>query len=436
MTLAATTDRYAHSAAAFADASRLMPGGVSSPVRAYRAVHRDPVFVKLGRGCRVTDLDANTYIDYVMSYGPLILGHAPETVVSAVTKAVTYGMSFGMPTTLETQLAELVVEAVPSVERVRFVTSGTEAVMSALRLARAATGRHAIVKFTGCYHGHSDALLVSAGSGATTLGTPSSPGVTPAAVADTLAAPYNDLESVRRLLEAHAGKVAAVIVEPIAGNMGLVPPAAGFLAGLRELCDRHDALLIFDEVMTGFRVAYGGAQQLYGVTPDLTCLGKVIGGGMPCAAYGGPAALMKQVAPDGPVYQAGTLSGNPTAMAAGIATLSALKDGEAYDRLEALGRQLETGFRARCGSTPGIQLTRAGSMFGLFFNDRPVTDYAVATASRTDRFAAFFGAMLDAGIMLAPSQYETWFLSTAHDEAAIDQTLTAAEAAIAEAMKI
>ena len=306
-----------------------MPGGVNSPVRAYKAVGGDPVTIASGRGATVTDIDGNVYIDYVCGYGPSILGHAPDVVVEAIGRAAGRGVGFGMPTEAETALARLVIDAVPSVELVRFVNSGTEATMSAIRLARGATGRPMIVKCAGCYHGHADGLLVQAGSGATTLGVPSSPGVPPSVTADTLLVPFNDLVAVERAMAEHAGKVACMIVEPIAGNMGCISPKPGYLQGLGDLCDKHGVLLIFDEVMTGFRVAYGGAQSLYGVTPDLTCMGKVVGGGLPCAAYGGRETLMRQMAPDGPVYQAGTLSGNPLAMAAGIATLEALRDGKA-----------------------------------------------------------------------------------------------------------
>ncbi len=415
-----------------------MPGGVSSPVRAYRAVGGKPIFVSRGRGCTVRDLDGNDYIDYVLSYGPLILGHAPGQVVSALTRTLGNGTTFGMPTELETELARLVVTSVPSVERVRFVNSGTEAVMSAVRLARAATKRDRIIKFTGCYHGHSDSLLVAAGSGATTLGSPSSPGVTAAATSDTLLLPYNDLDAVRICLEDQGEQIAAVLIEPIAGNMGLVPPVDGYLKGLRALCDRFKCLLIFDEVMTGFRVALGGAQQIYGIKPDITCMGKVIGGGLPCAAYGGRADLMAMVSPQGPVYQAGTLSGNPLAMAAGIATLSVLRETDAYDQLETQGQRLETGLRRAVESEAGghVQIARVGSMLGLFFSDRPVTSYELAVGSRVDRFAVFFARLLHEGVMLPPSQFETWFLSTAHDEAAIDRTIAAVEKALQDAMKI
>lgn len=419
-----------------------MPGGVNSPVRAYSAVGCEPITIAKGHGCVVTDIDGNDYIDYVASYGPLILGHAAEPVIAAVTKTATNGTSFGMPTLLETKLAEVVIDAVPSVEVVRFVNSGTEAAMSALRLARAATGRSKVIKCIGCYHGHTDAMLVSAGSGATTLGTPSSAGVSQGLVQDTLLVPYNDLAAVEAMMQSHAGEVACLAIEPIAGNMGCIPPEPGYLEGLRALCDAHEVLLLFDEVMTGFRVAYGCAQGLYGVTPDLTCLGKVVGGGLPCAAYGGRAELMRQVAPDGPMYQAGTLSGNPLAMAAGLATLEALRanDGAAYAQLEASAQRLEAGLReAAAAAGVPIDLTRVGSMLCPFFVAEPglrVRNYDDAIACRTDRFAAFFRTMLDEGVVLPPAQYEAWFVGTAHDEQAIDATIAAAGRAFAVASKV
>jgi len=434
------TDRYAQSTEAFAKARTLMPGGVSSPVRAYKAVGREPITIASGKGASVTDIDGHEYIDYVMSYGPLILGHAPPAVIAALAKAAQKGTSFGMPTEAETKLARLVVEAVPSVELIRFVNSGTEAVMSAIRLARGATGRNKIIKCTGCYHGHSDGLLVQAGSGATTLGVPSSPGVPDAVTRQTLLVPFNDLDAMRDTFEQHAEDLAALVIEPIAGNMGCIPPTDGYLQGLRDLCDEHNVLLIFDEVMTGFRVAYGGAQALYGVTPDLTCLGKIIGGGLPCAAYGGREDLMRHVAPDGPIYQAGTLSGNPLAMAAGLATLEALQEEGVYEQLEAASAKLEAGLRD-AASAAGVPIThnRVGSMLGVFFTDAPDTPikcYEQATCCRTDRFTAFFKAMLDQGVMLAPSMYEAWFVSTAHDEDAIKATRAAADSAFAAAASI
>ncbi len=447
----APDSRYAKSTAAHAHARRLMPGGVSSPVRAYRAVGRDPVTVASGQGAILTDIDGNTYVDYVGSYGPLILGHAPETVITALAQAAQNGTSFGMPTLAESELAQRVIAAVPGIEVVRFVNSGTEAAMSAIRLARAASGKNKIIKCTGCYHGHTDGLLVSAGSGATTLGVPSSAGVPASVTANTLLVPYNDLPAVRQVMQQHGDDIAAMAVEPIAGNMGCIPPHPpgtagdhdpGYLQGLRELCDDFNILLLFDEVMTGFRVDLGGAQARYGVTPDVTCLGKIVGGGLPCAAYGASVAIMRHVAPDGPMYQAGTLSGNPLAMAAGIAMLDALAadDAAIYQRLEATSARLEAGLRRAADHADlPIYLTRVGSMMCVFFVNAPgdtVTNYAQATATRTDRYAAFFNAMLDHGVMLAPAAFEAWFISAAHDDDAIDQTLAAAEPAFAAAAKI
>jgi len=415
-----------------------MPGGVSSPVRAYTAVGRGPVFVKQGSGARVTDLDGNSYIDYVGSYGPLILGHAPQEVVGAICEAAAAGASFGMPTEAEATLARLIIDAVESIELVRFVNSGTEATMSAIRLARAATGRQKIIKFTGCYHGHSDGLLVAAGSGATTLGVPSSPGVPASITQHTVLAPFNDLDAVAAIFAEHGNDTAAVIVEPIAGNMGCVLPRDGFLSGLRRLCDQHGALLIFDEVMTGFRVAYGGAQSVYGIKPDLTCLGKVIGGGLPCAAYGGRQDLMRQVSPDGPVYQAGTLSGNPLAMAAGIATLEVLAKPGVYEQLDEAAGTLVAGLeQAAAGAGVPVEMTRAGSMVCCFFTRMPVENYEQAVGCDTESFAVFFGHLLDHGVLLGPSQFETWFVSTAHDQDCIDRTIeTAAEAFGAVAKRV
>ena len=435
--------RYARSLAAFDAARAVMPGGVSSPVRACTAVGRDPITIRSGKDATLTDVDGNDYIDYVGSYGPLILGHAYSPVVAAISKAAAKGATFGLPTEAETALAEKVIDAVPSVELVRFVNSGTEATMSAIRLARAATGRPSIIKCIGNYHGHSDALLVQAGSGATTLGTPSSPGVPEAVTRHTRLVPYNDAEAIEAELRNHASEIACVCVEPIAGNMGCIPPAPGYLQRLRELCDQYDTLLLFDEVMTGFRVAYGGAQSLYNVTPDLTCLGKIIGGGLPCAAYGGREDLMRQVAPDGPVYQAGTLSGNPLAMAAGLATLESLEDPTCYEELEAMGATLEAGLVKQAErANVAVTVQRVGSMICVFFLPDPVKpgsavrDYAHATRCRTDRFAAFYGSMLDQGIMLPPSQYETWFLSTAHEASHIRTTLKAARTAFLAAAEV
>ena len=403
-----------------------MPGGVSSPVRAFRAVGGTPFFVERGEGAYLVDVDGRRYVDYVLSWGPLVLGHAHPRVAAVLEQAVRRGTSYGTPSPLEVELAELIRAAMPSLEMLRFVSSGTEATMSALRLARAFTGRSKVVKFTGCYHGHADLLLVQAGSGVATLGLPDSPGVTPGAVSDTLTAPYNDLTAVERLFAEH--EIAAVIVEPVAGNMGLVPPVSGFLQGLRELTSAHGVLLVFDEVMTGFRVHPGGAQALYGVTPDLTTLGKVIGGGLPVGAYGGRREIMELVAPSGPVYQAGTLSGNPLAMTAGIETLRELREPGVWDGLERTGERLLAGLAA-IGAP--VQLARVGTMFGLFFTDEPVTSWDNAKQADIERFGRFHRAMLERGVYLAPSQFEAGFLSTAHGDAEIEATIGAAADALA-----
>lgn len=416
----------------YSEAQRYMPGGVNSPVRAFSAVGGEPLFIARGEGPYIYDVDGRRYIDYVLSWGPLILGHAHPQVVSALKEAAERGISYGAPTALETELAKRVVEAVPSVEMVRFVNSGTEATMSALRLARAYTGRSKVIKFEGCYHGHADFLLVRAGSGLTTLGLPDSAGVPQGTAQDTLVAPYNDLEAVDRLFGENRAQIAAVIVEPVAGNMGVIPPEPGFLAGLRAVTKAEGTLLVFDEVITGFRVAYGGAQALYGVTPDLTCLGKVIGGGLPVGAYGGRSEIMAMVAPLGPVYQAGTLSGNPLCMTAGIETLKVLAQPGAYERLEESSARLADGLRtaAEAARVPIFQ-TRVGSMFCTFFSTERVVDYASAKRSDTDRYARFFRAMLASGVYLAPSQFEAGFLSLAHSEQDIERTVQAAEAAFA-----
>jgi len=411
----------------FREAQRYLPGGVDSPVRAFKAVGGTPVFIKQGQGSRLYDEDGNEFIDYVCSWGPLILGHAHPQVVEAVKKAVERGSSFGAPTELETTLAKMVCTAVPSIEMVRFVSSGTEATMSAIRLARAFTGRNKIVKFAGGYHGHSDGLLAEAGSGMATLGIPSSPGVPASFTADTLVACYNSIEAVEQFFKDFASEIAAVIVEPIAGNMGLVLPKPGFLEQLRKLTREFGALLIFDEVITGFRVAYGGAQSLYGITPDITCLGKIIGGGFPIGAYGGRGDIMSMIAPSGSVYQAGTLSGNPVAVTAGIETLKILGGTGIYAELERKAALLEQGIIKVAGiSGVSIRLNRAGSIFTIFFTEGEVTDYETATKADTERYTGFFHQMLSQGIYLPPSQFEAAFVSMAHTDDDIQATIDAA----------
>jgi glutamate-1-semialdehyde 2,1-aminomutase len=415
----------------FARAVNAMPGGVSSPVRAFKAVGGTPHFIARASGARLTDVDGNTFIDYVGSWGPLIHGHAPPGLARALAKQAKLGTSFGATSPLEVELAELVARFVPSMERVRFVSSGTEATMSAVRVARGSTARDKVVKFEGCYHGHGDAFLVQAGSGALTLGTPTSPGVPAAAAADTLLATFNDLSTVERLFAANPTQIACVIVEPVVGNMGTVTPEGGFLEGLRTLCTKHGAILIFDEVMTGFRVARGGAQALYKVTPDLTCLGKILGGGLPVAAYGGRADLMDRVSPSGPIYQAGTLSGNPLAMVAGLWSLERLNE-PLYRRLAALGQTLAAGLAdaARSAGVP-LHVNALGSMLTPFFTEQRVRDYRSAVSSDTAAFGVFFREMLRRGVYLPPSQFEAWFISAAHTRRDIEKTIAAAR----EAMK-
>ena len=414
----------------FARALDVLPGGVDSPVRAFKSVGATPLFIRRATGSTIEDVDGSRYIDYVMSWGPLIHGHVPKGLLKAINAAAKHGTSFGAPSPLEIELGLLVRKLMPSMERVRFVSSGTEATMSSVRVARAFTSRDRIIKFEGCYHGHGDAFLVKAGSGATTLGIPTSPGVSASVAADTLLARYNDLESVATLCATHDGSIAALIVEPIAGNMGLVPPADGFLEGLRELCDRHRIVLIFDEVISGFRASSGGAQALYGVRPDLTCLGKIIGGGLPVGAYGGRADIMDLIAPAGPVYQAGTLSGNPIAMTAGIWALERLST-KLYKELARRGAMLAAGLAdaARAAGVP-LQVNAFGSLLTPFFISSPVRDYTSALASNTAAYAAFFRGMLKRGIYPPPSQFEAWFLSAAHTDRDIRKTIGAAKSAM------
>ena len=424
--------RRARSRELLEQARRLMPGGVNSPVRAFNAVGGEPVFMARGRGSRVWDVDGNEYIDYIGSWGPLILGHALPVVVAAIERVARDGTSFGAPTALEIELARLVTSLFPSIERIRMVNSGTEATLSALRLARGATGRDLIVKAEGCYHGHADALLVKAGSGVATLGIPGSPGVTAAVAAQTLTIPYNDIAAMERIFSERGREIACLILEPVAGNMGVVAPAPGYLASARDIAHRHGALLILDEVMTGFRVAAGGAQERFGVRADITTLGKIIGGGLPVGAYGGAADLMALVAPEGPVYQAGTLSGNPLAMAAGIETLRQLMQPGVYEQLERVSARLETGLAAAASRTgAAITINRVGSMMTPFFTPGPVTDFSSALKSDTGKHATFFNRMLDAGVSLAPSQFEALFVSCAHTDTDVDATIAAAQAALA-----
>ena len=420
-----------HSHTLYQEAQQLLPGGVNSPVRAFRGVGGEPIFIDSARGPYLFDVDGNRYLDYVQSWGPMILGHAHASVVEAVIQASKRGFSFGAPTEAESELAKLVIESVPSIEMVRFVNSGTEATMSALRLARAYTGRHKIIKFSGCYHGHADMLLVQAGSGVATMGLPDSPGVPPEATGNTLIAPYNDIEAVEMLFDTYPAEIAAVIVEPVAANMGLVLPQPGFLEQLRSLTKAYGALLIFDEVMTGFRVALGGMQERVGITPDLTCLGKIIGGGLPVGAYGGRREIMEQVAPLGAMYQAGTLSGNPLAMAAGIATLTEMRKPGQYEELERKSQMLGNGLeRVKNETGVELQFARIGAMFCLYFTGQPVTDYASAKSSDTASFAQYFWNMLARGIYLPPSQFEACFISLALDDEMIKETIESARLAL------
>lgn len=411
---------------AFVEAQSFIPGGVNSPVRAFGAVGGIPIFIKSGSGCCLTDIDGNRYIDYVGSWGPLILGHADSRVVKRIHEAVTNGTSYGAPTELEIRLAQLVKEAMPSIEKIRMVNSGTEATMSAIRLARGFTKRDGVIKFEGCYHGHVDSLLIQAGSGATTLGTPTSPGIPQDFVKHTISLPYNDIDSVNKVCSQRGKDIACIIVEAVAGNMGVVPPRKNYLEGLREITKKHGIVLIFDEVMTGFRVAHGGVQSLYRIEPDITTLGKIIGGGLPVGAYGGKGEIMDSISPVGPVYQAGTLSGNPVAMTAGIATLEILKDGKIYKDLEEKSQRLAAGIEKVCRDTriPAYH-TRVGSMLCTFFTEQPVTDYTTAKKSDTKRYAKFFHGMLERGFYFAPSQFEAIFVSTAHGEKEIDATIDA-----------
>ena len=414
----------------FARAQKRIPGGVNSPVRAFKSVGGNPRFIKSGKGSHVVDVDGMSYIDYLGSWGPLILGHCPAPVQSALKSQISLGTSFGASTENEVVLAEMIVEAVPSIEKVRLVNSGTEATMSAIRLARAFTNRNKIIKFDGCYHGHVDSLLVKAGSGVATLGLPDTPGVQPMECSSTISIPYNDAETVQQVLELNRAEVAAIIVEPIAGNMGTVLPAKGFLQRLRKLSREHGVLLIFDEVITGFRVSYGGAQEVLNVRPDLTCLGKIIGGGLPVGAYGGHHEIMKWIAPEGPVYQAGTLSGNPLAVAAGIATLRTLKKPGTYAKLERLTAELTSGLLdAAEGAGIAVQINSIGSMFTVFFASLPITDFQKAKTSDTTRYARFFNAMLERGVYLPPSQFETCFVSLAHTRNDIKATIQVAREA-------
>ncbi|CQR48042.1 Glutamate-1-semialdehyde 2,1-aminomutase [Paraliobacillus sp. PM-2] len=420
---------FNHSIDAYKEAVDLMPGGVNSPVRAFKSIGMNPIFMERGKGSKIYDIDGNDYIDYVLSWGPLILGHAHPNVVDKLKEVTENGTSFGAPTILENELAKVVIDRVPSIEMVRMVNSGTEATMSALRLARGYTGRNKILKFEGNYHGHGDSLLIKAGSGVATLGLPDSPGVPDSVAAHTITVPYNDLESATYAFEQYGDDIAAVIVEPVSGNMGVVPPSEPFLPGLRQLTEQYGSVLIFDEVMTGFRVGYNCAQGHFNVTPDLTCLGKVIGGGLPVGAYGGKREIMEKVAPTGNIYQAGTLSGNPLAMTAGLETLKAM-DKSAYQKLnQKVDRLIEGFMQAAEDFQLDLQVNRAGSMVGFFFNDQPVVNYEIASKSDVKRFASYYRQMIEQGVFLPPSQFEGVFLSTAHTDEDIEETIKAVRTA-------
>ena len=422
--------KHSRSQELYKESIKLMPGGVNSPVRAFKSVGGDPLFIQRGQGSKIYDVDGNEYIDYVCSWGPLILGHAHPEVVEVLREQVSKGTSYGAPTEFELKMAQIITDAFPSIEMVRMVSSGTEATMSAIRLARGYTGRGKIVKYEGCYHGHGDSFLIKAGSGALTLGIPTSPGVPPQIAEMTIVAKYNDLDNLRGIFEKEGKDIAAVIIEPIAGNMGVVPPEPGYLEGLRDITRRYGSLLIFDEVITGFRVAYGGAQTLYGIEPDLTCLGKIIGGGMPVGAYGGRRDIMEHMAPTGPVYQAGTLSGNPMAMAAGIATLNVLQSQGIYEQLEEKSARLADGLKDQAAQA-GIEVSfnRVGSMLCTFFTNKAVVDYDTATSADTEKYAIFFREMQKGGIYLAPSQFETAFVSVEHRDEDIEKTIEASRLA-------
>lgn len=426
---------YDKSIEAFKEAKEILPGGVNSPVRAFKSVNMDPIFMERGKGSKIYDIDGNEYIDYVLSWGPLILGHTNDRVVEGIKKVAELGTSFGAPTLVENELAQLVIDRVPSIEMVRMVSSGTEATMSALRLARGYTGRNKILKFEGCYHGHGDSLLIKAGSGVATLGLPDSPGVPEGVAKNTITVPYNDLKSVRYAFEQFGDDIAGVIVEPVAGNMGVVPPVPGFLEGLREITTQYGTVLIFDEVMTGFRVGYNCAQGYFNVTPDLTCLGKVIGGGLPVGAYGGKREIMEQIAPSGPIYQAGTLSGNPLAMTAGLETLSQLTP-DTYKEFERKADILEAGLKAAAEKYDiPHTINRAGSMIGIFFTNENVINYEAAKTSNLEFFASYYREMANEGVFLPPSQFEGLFLSTAHTDEDLQKTIEAAEKAFSKLAK-